>query len=138
MVGSLPNCYVTTNRFAVPIVVPSSSPIIPTTPKREIVLFVGPPAAGKTTFYHEYFPTKDYGYVKGNLAGCLQAAERFCNDGMGCVVGLCIPDSSLNHIYAVIVNANIDSKTRKHYVDLAKRLHSGVRYAYRSPRGPSK
>ncbi|TDL29789.1 PNK3P-domain-containing protein, partial [Rickenella mellea] len=95
----------------VPVVVPSSAPIIPITQKREIVLFIGPPAAGKATFYHEYFPTKDYEYVKGNLDGCLQAVERSCKNGMGCVVA----------------SANTDSKTRKQYVDLAMRLQCGVR-----------
>ncbi|KDQ60548.1 hypothetical protein JAAARDRAFT_55276 [Jaapia argillacea MUCL 33604] len=102
---------------SLPQLSPTSTPIIPspTPSKPEIVIFVGYPCLGKSTFYKRYFQPSDYAHVNQDTLGtrnkCLKAVEEAVLAGRSCVVD----------------NTNRDKKTRKHYIDLAKTLKASVR-----------
>lgn len=89
----------------------------------EIVLFVGPPASGKTTFYKKVFGSS-YAHINqdtlGTRAKCLKAVEQALA-GTG-------PDAQPQS--CVIDNTNRDRATRKHYIDLAQKLGVGIRCVY--------
>ncbi|KAJ8117412.1 hypothetical protein ONZ43_g4217 [Nemania bipapillata] len=77
--------------------------------KKDIVLFCGPPGAGKSTFFWKYL--KPLGYERVNQdtlktrAKCFKAAAEFLDDG-----------SSI-----VIDNTNPDADGRKEWVEFAKK-----------------
>ncbi|KAJ9108508.1 hypothetical protein QFC20_003414 [Naganishia adeliensis] len=93
-----------------PLVTPTNAPIIPTD-TREIVLFVGYPASGKTSFYNKYFKPHDYVHVNQDTLKsrdrCLAVVRETITFGKtGCVVD----------------NTNRDAATRSLYVAMAKQL----------------
>ncbi|TFK50051.1 PNK3P-domain-containing protein [Heliocybe sulcata] len=103
---------------ALPPLAPTSKPILPppsSSARPEVVLFVGYPSLGKSTFYRRHF--QDAGYVHVNQdtlssrQKCMKAVEEALQDGRSCVVD----------------NTNRDRATRKHYVDVAKRCGARVR-----------
>ncbi|KAI9438510.1 polynucleotide kinase 3 phosphatase-domain-containing protein [Lactarius indigo] len=98
---------------------PSSSlvaPVLPPDPHREIVVFVGPPCLGKSTFYRTHFASVGYVHVNQDTLGsrpkCVKAAEEALVAGKSCVID----------------NTNRDVQTRKYYLDIAKRLQVPARY----------
>ncbi|PWY97736.1 PNK3P-domain-containing protein [Testicularia cyperi] len=84
----------------------------------EIVLFVGPPASGKTLYYQRHFAPRGYEHVNQDVlrtrAKCLSSVEASLNQGRSCVVD----------------NTNRDAATRRQYIDLANRLGVRVRCFY--------
>ncbi|GJE97041.1 PNK3P-domain-containing protein [Phanerochaete sordida] len=99
-----------------PRVTPTSSPIVPSSSSGpEVVLFVGFPALGKTSFYRTHFYTANYVHVNQDTLRtrekCVKAVEEAIKDGKSCVVD----------------NTNRDAATRKHYIDLAKKLDVPIR-----------
>ncbi|KZV76862.1 PNK3P-domain-containing protein [Peniophora sp. CONT] len=82
---------------------------------QEVVIFVGPPCVGKSTFYRTRF--KDAGYVHINQdtlktrPKCLKATEEALEKGLSCVVD----------------NTNRDAATRKNYTALAKKAGVPIR-----------
>ncbi|KZT54581.1 PNK3P-domain-containing protein [Calocera cornea HHB12733] len=98
-----------------PLFTPSSSPLFPSPPVPEIVLFVGPPSAGKTTFFRKHFAPLKYQHVNQDTlktkTKCLQMVEQVIQAGQG----------------AVVDNTNRDKKTRKDYMVLAEKLGVPVR-----------
>ncbi|KAH9991967.1 polynucleotide kinase 3 phosphatase-domain-containing protein [Russula compacta] len=97
---------------------PQSSPttaVLPPDPQTEIVVFVGPPCLGKSTFYHTHFSPAGYVHVNQDTLGsrpkCVKAAEEALTTGKSCVID----------------NTNRDVQTRKYYLDLAKRLQVPAR-----------
>ncbi len=79
-----------------------------------IVLFIGPPAAGKSTFYRRYLETLGYERVNQDTLKtrdrCLKVAEEFLEKGQS----ICVD------------NTNADIVTRKYWFDLAKKRDSLV------------
>ncbi|PCH38769.1 PNK3P-domain-containing protein [Wolfiporia cocos MD-104 SS10] len=99
-----------------PRVTPTSTPIVPLTPNGpEIVLFVGYPSLGKSSFYREHFEPAGYVHINQDTLRtrdkCVKAAQEAVQEGKSCVVD----------------NTNRNAETRKHYVDLAKRLRLPIR-----------
>jgi len=98
-----------------PLFAPSSSPLLPSPPVPEIILFVGPPSAGKTTFFRKHFTPFKYQHVNQDTlktkTKCLQMVEQAIRDGQG----------------AVVDNTNRDKKTRKDYIVLAEKLRVPIR-----------
>lgn len=96
-----------------PPIVPSNTPI--TRPEVEIVLFVGPPASGKTSFYRRHFEPAGYEHINQDTLGtrdrCMTRAELLINSGKKVVVD----------------NTNRNSATRAYWVQLADRLHVPIR-----------
>ncbi|KAI0051582.1 PNK3P-domain-containing protein [Auriscalpium vulgare] len=95
-------------------ITPVSPPIVSTTPP-ELVLFVGLPCLGKSSFYRSIFAPAGYTHINqdtlGSRAKCVKAAEEAMKSGKSCVVD----------------NTNRDKATRKYYIDMAKKLKAPVR-----------
>lgn len=103
------------HRVAVPPIVPSNTPITSPTPAPEIVLFIGPPASGKTSFFRHQFLPAGYTHINQDILrtrdNCLAAAERAVAKGERIVVD----------------NTNRNRQTRRYWIDLAERLHVPIR-----------
>ncbi|KAF9493422.1 PNK3P-domain-containing protein [Pleurotus eryngii] len=87
----------------------------PSPPNLEIVLFVGYPGVGKTTFYKRHFADAGYVHINQDVLGskpkCLKAVEKAIEDGQRCVVD----------------NTNRDGATRQAYISLAKKKNIPIR-----------
>ncbi|XP_041796944.1 bifunctional polynucleotide phosphatase/kinase [Chelmon rostratus] len=79
-----------------------------TTSKTEVIVAVGFPASGKSTFFHTHIIPKGYVYVNrdtlGSWQSCVSASERALKEGRSVAVD----------------NTNPDPESRKRYVDVAK------------------
>ncbi|TFY68068.1 hypothetical protein EVJ58_g1248 [Rhodofomes roseus] len=84
-------------------------------PKREIVVFVGYPSLGKSSFYMKHFQAADYVHVNQDTLRtrdkCVKAVREAVQEGNSCVVD----------------NTNRNAETRRHYVELAKQLSVPIR-----------
>ncbi|KAF8197422.1 polynucleotide kinase 3 phosphatase-domain-containing protein [Pholiota molesta] len=91
-----------------PHVTPTSSPILPTTPTQEVVLFVGYPCMGKSTFYRRYFQPAQYLHINQDTLKtrekCVKALQEAMKAGQSCVID----------------NTNRNAATRKLYLDICK------------------
>ncbi|KAG9038000.1 hypothetical protein FRB95_003393 [Tulasnella sp. JGI-2019a] len=99
-----------------PLFTPATPPLVPTSPTpTEIVLLVGFPGVGKTSFYHKYFKPAGYAHVNQDTLKtkpkCLKAVRESLAAGKSCIVD----------------NTNRDINTRKDYVDLAKEMKVSIR-----------
>ncbi|KAL4257411.1 PNK3P-domain-containing protein [Pleurotus pulmonarius] len=117
----------------VPLFTPTSTPLVPSSPHKpaskgkskssssssppdpEIVLFVGYPGVGKTTFYKRHFADAGYVHINQDVLGskpkCLKAVEKAVEDGQRCVVD----------------NTNRDGATRQAYIALARKKNIPIR-----------
>ncbi|XP_008296695.1 bifunctional polynucleotide phosphatase/kinase [Stegastes partitus] len=79
-----------------------------TSSKTEVIVAVGFPASGKSTFFHAHVIPKGYVYVNrdtlGSWQNCVSACQRALNEGRS----------------VAIDNTNPDPESRKRYVDVAK------------------
>ncbi|XP_070827163.1 bifunctional polynucleotide phosphatase/kinase [Chaetodon trifascialis] len=79
-----------------------------TSSKTEVIVAVGFPASGKSTFFHTHIIPKGYVYVNrdtlGSWQSCVSACERALREGRSVAVD----------------NTNPDPESRKRYVDVAK------------------
>jgi len=111
-------------------------PFTPTlSSKPELLLFVGYPSMGKSTLYRKHFGPAGYERVSqdvlGNKTKCTKATEEALAKGKSCVIGTC--DVSLPEPLALLLitphpdNTNRDGKTRKDYIDIAKKFSVPVR-----------
>lgn len=79
-----------------------------TSSKTEVIVAVGFPASGKSTFFHAHVVPKGYAYVNRDTLGswqkCVSACERALKEGRSVAVD----------------NTNPDPESRKRYVDVAK------------------
>ncbi|XP_044209961.1 bifunctional polynucleotide phosphatase/kinase isoform X1 [Thunnus albacares] len=79
-----------------------------TSSKTEVIVAVGFPASGKSTFFHAHVIPKGYVYVNrdtlGSWQSCVTACERALKEGRSVAVD----------------NTNPDPESRKRYVDVAK------------------
>ncbi|KAG8953997.1 hypothetical protein FRC04_000981 [Tulasnella sp. 424] len=99
-----------------PLFTPTSTPLIPANPiKPEIVLFVGYPAAGKTSFYKRHFAPAGYVHVNQDTLKtkpkCLAAVREAIANGQSCVVD----------------NTNRDLATRADYHKIARERNVSIR-----------
>ncbi|KAI9454202.1 PNK3P-domain-containing protein [Russula earlei] len=89
--------------------------VLPPDSHAEMVVFVGLPCLGKSTFYSKHFAPAGYVHVNQDTLGsrpkCVKAAEQALAAGKSCVVD----------------NTNRDVQTRKYYLDMAKRLRIPAR-----------
>lgn len=71
----------------------SQGPIVGPVPlsPAELVIFVGLPCLGKSSFYRTHFSPAGYVHVNqdtlGSRAKCVKAAEEALKDGKSCVIG---------------------------------------------------
>ena len=108
---------------------------MPPDPHTEIVVFVGPPCLGKSTFYRTHFAPAGYVHVNHDTLGsrpkCIKAAEEALKEGKSCVIGRSAFHLSLitqPKFTPFLDNTNRDVQTRKYYLDVAKRLQVPARY----------
>ncbi|KAK5629274.1 hypothetical protein RRF57_004989 [Xylaria bambusicola] len=115
------------------------------TNERDIVLFCGPPGAGKSTFYWKHL--KPLGYERVNQdtlksrAKCFKAAAEFLDDGCPIVIGAYQIDSlytfSYISLHLLLVynykqapwldNTNPDPDGRKEWIELARKHDLPIR-----------
>ncbi|KAJ2916023.1 hypothetical protein MD484_g4408, partial [Candolleomyces efflorescens] len=92
----------------------SSLPDYP--PSHELVLFVGSPCLGKTTFYTQNFKNAGYTHVNQDTLKtrpkCIAAVQEAVKNGHSCVID----------------NTNRNAATRKFYIDVAKKHNLPIRY----------
>ncbi|TGZ80341.1 polynucleotide kinase 3'-phosphatase [Ascodesmis nigricans] len=97
----------------------TSSPT-PFAPKKdqEIIVFVGSPGAGKSTFFHRYLEPKGYVRVNQDLlksrGKCITQTKKLLAEGMSVVVD----------------NTNADVKTRAIWIELAEKHNLKPRCVY--------
>ncbi|CDR99552.1 related to bifunctional polynucleotide phosphatase/kinase [Sporisorium scitamineum] len=84
----------------------------------QIVLFVGPPASGKTYLFHRTFAPATYVHVNQDTLNTRDKCLRVVADTIAA-------DQS-----CVVDNTNRDAKTRKLYIDLARTLGVKIRCIY--------
>ncbi|THG99041.1 hypothetical protein EW026_g3231 [Hermanssonia centrifuga] len=113
---TLPGFHVSSLPSNLPAITPTSTPLLPQPGSPpEIMLFVGFPALGKSSFYRKYFQPSGYIHVNQDTlrtrAKCIKAVEEAIKAGESCAVD----------------NTNRDVSTRKYYVDLAKKLDTPIR-----------
>ncbi|KAL0972774.1 hypothetical protein UPYG_G00194590 [Umbra pygmaea] len=81
-----------------------------TSTKQEVIVAVGYPASGKSTFFHTHVVPKGYVYVNrdtmGSWQNCVSACERALKEGRSVVVD----------------NTNPDIESRKRYLDVSQSL----------------
>ncbi|KAG0227052.1 hypothetical protein BGW42_003177 [Actinomortierella wolfii] len=99
-----------------PLFTPTSTPLIPTENICELILFVGPPASGKSTFAAKHIlPLDRYVYVNQDTLKtrdkCLKAVEENLKASKPVVVD----------------NTNADVATRALYIAIAKKYNCPVR-----------
>ncbi|CDO70582.1 hypothetical protein BN946_scf184636.g15 [Trametes cinnabarina] len=96
-------------QLVVPRIEPVEPPLLPAPSSPEVVLFVGYPALGKSSFFRSHFEPAGYVHVNQDTLKtrdkCVKATEQALKEGKSVVVD----------------NTNRDKTTREHYVNLAKR-----------------
>ncbi|WVO17508.1 polynucleotide kinase 3'-phosphatase [Cryptococcus depauperatus] len=101
------------NLSTLPHIVPSSTPI--TRKEIEMVVFVGYPASGKSSFYKKHFAPLGYEHVNQDKLKsrekCLSKGEEFIKGGRSIVVD----------------NTNRNRETRSHWVNLARKHNVPIR-----------
>ncbi|KAK0522687.1 DNA kinase/phosphatase Pnk1 [Tilletia horrida] len=103
-----------------PLFSPTNTPLVPATEEErdDLILFVGPPGAGKTEFFKRYLQPFGYEWVNQDTLrtydACKRAVRTHLEAGKGCVVD----------------NTNRNKKTRKGYIELAQELGRQVRCFY--------
>ncbi|KAJ7103101.1 polynucleotide kinase 3 phosphatase-domain-containing protein [Mycena belliarum] len=103
---------------SLPLFTPSSSPLLLDPPAQELVLLVGYPCLGKTSFFRRYFEPAGYLHINQDTLKtrdkCVKTVQEALAAGKKCVVD----------------NTNRDAYTRKYYLDVAKKLKVPVRCMY--------
>ncbi|KAG8878012.1 hypothetical protein FRB97_002858 [Tulasnella sp. 331] len=102
---------------ATPLFTPATTPLIPLEPAHaEIVVFVGYPGVGKSTFYKKHFAPAGYTHVNQDTLKtkpkCVKAVKDSLAAGKSCVVE---------------DNTNRDINVRQDYIDIAKELKVSIR-----------
>ena len=93
--------------------------------KKEIVVFVGPPGAGKSTFYWKSLKPLGYERINQDILKsrdkCLAAAKEELKDGNSIAIGtLRLPVNRQFHESNFLDNTNADPDTRALWISLAK------------------
>ncbi|ORX93117.1 PNK3P-domain-containing protein, partial [Basidiobolus meristosporus CBS 931.73] len=96
--------------------VPSyESTLVPEDREQEIVIFVGHPASGKTTFAKKHFVSKEYVHINQDTLHTREKCINACEKAV----------SSKSSV--VIDNTNPDKATRAHYIKIAQRYNIPIR-----------
>ncbi|KAG6845038.1 hypothetical protein H0H87_001375 [Tephrocybe sp. NHM501043] len=114
----LPGFNVSSLSADLPPVTPTSSPLLLSPLKQELVLFVGYPCLGKSTFYCRNFEPAGYVHINQDTLKtrdkCVRETKKALEEGKSCTVD----------------NTNRNIATRKYYIEVAKGLGIPVRCFY--------
>ncbi|KAF9532384.1 polynucleotide kinase 3 phosphatase-domain-containing protein [Crepidotus variabilis] len=92
----------------VPRVTPTNTPLLLDPPQQEVVLFIGYPCLGKSTFYRQHFQPAGYVHINQDTLKtrekCVKAVEAAIKERKSCVID----------------NTNRNAVTRKYYIDACK------------------
>jgi len=116
-----------------PLLDPPTATIIPDVAGTELVVFTGSPCLGKSSFFRRHFAPAGYTHINQDVLGsrpkCLKATEVALKAGESCVVGEHEQffHELIKYMNSPSDNTNRDVATRKHYLDLAKKLGIPVR-----------
>ncbi|KAI9313286.1 polynucleotide kinase 3 phosphatase-domain-containing protein [Dichotomocladium elegans] len=102
---------------SVPLFAPTSTPLVPLNKSVEIIVFVGNPACGKSTFAKKYLIPKGYVHVNQDT---LRTKEK-------CVAAC---QAAIKENKPVVIdadNTNPDVATRAMYIDIAKKAKVPIR-----------
>ncbi|KAH8549917.1 polynucleotide kinase 3 phosphatase-domain-containing protein [Umbelopsis sp. PMI_123] len=98
-----------------PLFSPSDTPLIPEGEGQEVIVFVGYPASGKSTFAHKHLVPNGYVYVNQDTLktrdNCIAACKAALREGKS----------------VVIDNTNANKETREYYVKAAKSSNVKIR-----------
>lgn len=101
---------------------------------KDIVLFCGPPGAGKSTFFWKYLEPLGYERINQDTLKsrdkCFKAAKEHLQDGQSVVIGPCYPTLRLLGIPQTDPypdNTNADPDTRAAWIDLARAAKVPIR-----------
>lgn len=76
----------------VPLITPTSSPLLPGSQGQEMVVFVGYPCLGKSSFFQRYFRPAGYRHINQDILKtrdkCVKAASEALETGSSCVIGV--------------------------------------------------
>ncbi|CAO3667035.1 unnamed protein product [Umbelopsis ramanniana] len=94
---------------------PADTPLVPEDGHQEVILFVGYPASGKSTFAHKHLVPKGYVYINQDTLKtrdkCVAACRAALEEGKS----------------AVIDNTNAEKFTREYYIKAAKASNAKIR-----------
>ncbi|KAI9276987.1 polynucleotide kinase 3 phosphatase [Phascolomyces articulosus] len=103
---------------SLPLFSPSSTPLIPLDQSQEVIVCVGYPASGKSSFCKKHVVSKGYVYVNQDTLKtrdkCIKACQQALSEGKSVIVD----------------NTNPEASTRANYIRLAKQANVGVRCFY--------
>ncbi|KAH9901687.1 PNK3P-domain-containing protein [Cubamyces lactineus] len=115
---TLPGFHVSSLPADITRIEPCEPSLLPAPSSPEVVLFVGLPALGKSSFFRAHFDPAGYVHVNQDTLKtrdkCVKATEQALKEGRSVVVD----------------NTNRDKATRKHYVTLAKKHEVSIRCIY--------
>ncbi|KAI7850069.1 polynucleotide kinase 3 phosphatase [Circinella umbellata] len=98
-----------------PLFTPTSTPLIPTDKSQELIVCVGFPASGKSSFCKKYVVPHNYVYINQDTLKtrekCIKACQQALSEGKS----------------AIVDNTNPEASTRANYIRLAKNAKIPVR-----------
>ena len=102
----------------IPVITPSTEP--------DVVLFVGSPASGKSTFYRDHLLPMGYTRINQDTLKtrdrCVAEASTLLAENIPIVIGF------FYHLMPLILdNTNADKNTRKIWIDLANEFGRNIR-----------
>ncbi|OZJ03427.1 hypothetical protein BZG36_03584 [Bifiguratus adelaidae] len=129
----------------VPLFTPTSIPLLPNPRRQELILFVGYPASGKSTFAKRYLLDAGYAYVNQDTlktrVNCLAACEKAMSEGSSCVIDNTNPDPASRGAFLAIAKSK-SVPTRCFWFQASEglarhnnyyRAYSGLPYALAHP-----
>jgi bifunctional polynucleotide phosphatase/kinase len=105
-------------KLQIPVITPSTEP--------DVILFVGSPASGKSTFYRDHLHPMGYTRINQDTLKtrdrCVAEASTLLAESTPIVIGF------FYHLMPLILdNTNADKNTRKIWIDLANQFDRNIR-----------
>jgi len=123
-----------------PLFSPTNTPLVPDNEEQEVIVFVGYPASGKSTFAHRYLIPKGYVHVNQDTLKtrekCIAACQRALQEGKSVVIDNTNADTATRANYVKCAKAS-NVKTRCFWFTASKELaqHNNAYRAYNAPTG---
>ncbi|GAA6011052.1 hypothetical protein JCM11491_005920 [Sporobolomyces phaffii] len=131
-----------------PLFTPTSAPLLPRRSSEfddepvEVVIFVGSPGAGKTSFYKKHFHPKGYVHINQDTLRTRDACVKLlraslsCNPPKSCVIDNTSPAAATREVYLSILRSEFPTVKARCFVFTASRelcMHNSVYRASYEP-----